>query len=76
MAFDKATSKLAVTIPQFTMKKLSDPRLAPIGKNYAEPYIVSVAVDEHGLANPSLEFNSIKFPKVGWSQAVNDRSDR
>jgi hypothetical protein len=61
MSFNPQTDKIAITIPEFTLKKSGD---GPFSK-YSEPYIVSMAIDESGSANPSIDFNIMPFPKVG-----------
>jgi len=60
MPFDPTTDNIAITIPKFTLKKNSDGIFA----RYNEPYIVSLAVDEQGSANPKIDFNIMPFPKV------------
>jgi hypothetical protein len=60
MSFNPQTDKIAITIPKFTLKKSGD---GPFSK-YSEPYIISMAVDESGAANPSIDFNIMPFPKV------------
>jgi hypothetical protein len=60
MPFDKMKSKIAITLPEFTLLKHSDPRT----QRYNEPYIVSLAVDANGKANPKIEWNHMPFPKV------------
>jgi hypothetical protein len=60
MAFNPSTDKIAITITEFTLKKSAD---GIFGK-YNEPYIVSLAIDEHGANNPKIDFNIMPFPKV------------
>lgn len=61
MPFDKKKSKIALTIPEFTLRK-TPPELFE-GK-YSEPYIASMAVDASGKAGPAIAFNFMSFPKV------------
>ncbi|MCG8475781.1 MAG: hypothetical protein MI784_09955 [Cytophagales bacterium] len=51
MSFDKTNDQIALTIPKFRLRHSPD----LIGKN--EVYIISIAVDEHGLANPRTALN-------------------
>jgi len=60
MPFDPNNDSIAITIPKFTLKKNSD---GLFGK-YNEPYIISMAIDETGLASPKIDFNVMPFPKV------------
>ncbi len=60
MAFDPNTDNIAITIPEFTLKKDTEGWF----DSYNEPYIVSMAVDESGKATPAIDFNVMPFPKV------------
>ncbi len=60
MSFDPNNDKIAITIPEFTLKKHAD----GIFQRYNEPYIVSVAIDAEGKADPQIDFNFMPFPKV------------
>ena len=66
MAFDKTKDKIAITIPEFTLKKKADGILS----KYNEPYIVSLAIDEQGSNNPKINFNVMPFPKVAVGGTV------
>ncbi len=66
MPFDKDNDKIAITIPRFTLRDISE---GPF-QRFAEPYIVSVAADEHGQATPKLSFNMMEFPRVGKGETV------
>ncbi len=66
MSFDSTKDKIAITIPEFTLKKNAD----GFFNKYNEPYIVSLAVDESGKANPTIEFNFMPFPKVRHGNTV------
>jgi len=72
MSFNPTTDKIAITIPKFTLKKNADPFI--FGK-YNEPYIVSLAVDEQGSANPVIDFNTMPFPKVKVGNTVSMLGD-
>lgn len=65
--FNKHTDAIAITIPYFEMKKSGD-----IFGGVSEPYIVSIAIDEAGLSNPSanIHFNTFSFPNVKKLQQV------
>lgn len=58
MAFDPNTSKIAITLPEFTLLQNED------FDSYNEPYILSLAIDGSGTANPAIDFNFMPFPKV------------
>ncbi|SDK12275.1 hypothetical protein [Microbulbifer yueqingensis] len=58
--FDPMSDSIAITIPRFTLKKHADSSF----QNYNEPYIVSMAIDESGVASPAIDFNMMPFPKV------------
>lgn len=57
--FDPFTDKIAVLVNEFELKKNPD---WPF--RYSEPYIVSMAIDQGGANNPSIDFNILPFPKV------------
>ena len=59
MSFNKNTDEIAITIPEFRMRKSAD-----LGKN--EIGIVTMAIDASGVANPTptLHTNSFFIPKV------------
>ncbi len=61
MSFDKNKSKIALTIPQFTVKKT--PWELGEGK-YTEPYIASMTVDATKQKTPAIAFNLMPFCKV------------
>lgn len=67
MTFDPDRSSIAITIPHFTLKKRGG---GLFEGRYSEPYIVSVAIDELGEADPSLSFSFMPFPKVQAGQTV------
>jgi hypothetical protein len=58
--FDKNNDSIAVVVKSFTLHKLSE----GLFDRFAEPYIVSLAVDENGAANPAIEFSILPFPNV------------
>jgi len=66
MKFDPINDEIAISIPEFTLKKKTD---GLFGK-YSEPYIVSLAIDGQGLNNPKLDFNHMPFPKVAVGRTV------
>ncbi len=66
MTFNPANDKIAITIPEFTLKKKTDGILS----KYNEPYIISLAIDEQGASNPQINFNSMPFPKVTVGSTV------
>jgi hypothetical protein len=66
MSFNPYEDNIAITIPEFTLKKHSD----FIFQQYNEPYIVSLAIDSHGAANPQIDFNFMPFPKVRVGNTV------
>jgi len=71
MSFDPMKDKIAITLPDFTLKKNSD---SIFGK-YNEPYIVSLAVDDSGISTPKIMFNCMPFPKVKPGNSVNMLGD-
>jgi len=66
MAFNREKDKIAITIPNFKLKRGGD---SPF-QRYSEPYIVSLAIDSHGAVNPSIDFNVMPFPKVATGSQV------
>ncbi|MGD1843660.1 MAG: hypothetical protein ACFB0B_22620 [Thermonemataceae bacterium] len=58
--FKEEKQPIAVTITEFTLLKKADFFL----ERYSEPYIVSMAIDEAGLANPAISFNTMPFPNM------------
>lgn len=58
--FNPELDKIAVVVKEFTLKKKSD----FFFDRYSEPYIVSLAIDEGGASNPSIDFNILPFPHV------------
>lgn len=66
MPFDKYATKIAITMPQFTLLKNADLLL----ERYNEPYIVSFAIDSTGANSPEIGFNFMDFPKVRTNTTV------
>jgi hypothetical protein len=66
MTFDKMTSKIAIAVPEFQLKKDSEGWFDA----YNEPYVISVAIDSTGIANPEIHFNYSSFPKVREGDTV------
>jgi hypothetical protein len=62
--FDKNSDKIAISIREFTLKDFNE----RLFDRHAEPYIVSLAVDSHGTANPELSFNTLPFPRFKKGQ--------
>lgn len=60
MGFDRNTSKIAITMSQFTLLKSSE----FLFDRYSEPYIVSLAIDNSIGHAGALRFNYMSFPKV------------
>jgi len=58
--FNPQSDKIAVVVKEFTLKRKSEIFL----DRYSEPYIVSMAIDEGGANNPSIDFNILQFPHV------------
>ncbi len=58
--FDRNNSKVAITMPEFTLIRNADILL----ERYNEPHIISFAIDRSGNANPEIDFNFMPFPKV------------
>ena len=66
MNFNPNTDQIAITIPKFTLLRHSD----SIFQTYNEPYILSVAIDALGSANPEIDFNFMPFPKIAEGGTV------
>lgn len=60
MIFNPQESKIAITLSELTLLETSEPWF----DSYSEPYILSVAIDSTGKANPEISFNFMPFPKV------------
>ncbi|MBL0570263.1 hypothetical protein [Aeromonas hydrophila] len=60
MIFNPQDSKIAITLSELTLLETSEPWF----DSYSEPYILSVAIDSTGNANPEISFNFMPFPKV------------
>jgi len=58
--FNSKKDKIAVVVKEFTLKKKSE----IFFDKYSEPYIISMAIDEGGAKNPSIDFNILPFPHV------------
>ncbi len=58
--FNPHKDKISVVVKEFTLKRKSESFL----DRYSEPYIVSMAIDESGTNNPSIDFNILPFPNV------------
>ncbi len=76
MTFNPTQDKIAITIPQFTLKKPSlgqgiDPlfEIWPDGV-FNEPYFISLAIDSYGIKQKSLEFNFTEYPNVRAGETV------
>ena len=67
MKFDKEKSKIAMTIPRFSLRK---PHVEWFEGKYYEPYIASMAVDANGPKKPAIGFNLMPFPKVSAGGSV------
>jgi len=66
MAFNKNTDKIAIVVRDFTLKKKKEIFI----DRFSEPYIVSIAIDQEGAANPSIDFNMLSFPNVKKGDTV------
>lgn len=66
MPFDRNNSKIAITLPEFTLLKSADSFL----ERYSEPYIISFAIDKSEKASPEINFNFMPFPKVRKNTTV------
>ncbi|SEH05035.1 hypothetical protein [Candidatus Venteria ishoeyi] len=64
--FDPKNDKIAVVVKEFTLKKKSEIFL----DRFSEPYIVSMAIDEGGANNPSIDFNILPFPNVRKGEKI------
>lgn len=58
--FDPKKDKIAVVIKQFTLKKKSE----IFFDRYSEPYIASLAIDQSGASDSTIDFNILSFPNV------------
>ena len=58
--FNPLRDNVAVVVKEFTLKRKSEIFL----DRFSEPYIVSMAIDESGASNPSIDFNILSFPNV------------
>ena len=58
--FNPQSDKIAVVVKEFTLKKKSE----VFFDKYSEPYIISMAIDQGGANNPSIDFNILPFPRV------------
>jgi len=58
--FNPQADKIAVVVKEFTLKRKSEFFM----DRFSEPYIVSMAIDEGGANNPSIDFNVLPFPNV------------
>lgn len=72
MPFDPKKSKIAIAVPQFTLKRSSE---GAFGGVYNEPYLVSLAIDAQGQANPEINFNFMPFPKVRPGETISMLGD-
>lgn len=63
--FDPTKDNIAVVVKEFTLLKKADKL-----QRYSEPYIVSLAMDESGAKNPSIDFNILPFPNVRKGDTV------
>ena len=66
--FDPLKDKIAVVVKSFTLKRKSEFFL----DRFSEPYIVSMAIDEHGAFETSIDFNVLPFPNVRKGEIDND----
>jgi len=66
MPFNPDTDKIAITLQHFTLLKHADPLL----QRYNEPYILGVAVDASGRADPGIDYSFMPFPKVARGGSV------
>ena len=63
--FDPKKDNIAIVIKEFTLKKKADKF-----QRYSEPYIISLAIDESGASNPTIDFNILPFPMVRKGDTV------
>ncbi|MGX1024156.1 hypothetical protein [Flavobacterium sp. CS20] len=66
MEFNPKQDKIAVVVKSFTLKRKSEFFL----ERFSEPYIVSMAIDEHGAYETSIDFNILSFPNVKKGDTV------
>ncbi len=71
MTFDKMSSKIAITMSEFTLLRSAD----TVFETYNEPYIVSMAIDAGGKAKSAIDFNFMPFPKVRPNSTVSMLGD-
>ena len=64
--FDSKQDKIAVVVKSFTLKRKSEFFL----DRFSEPYIISMAIDEHGAYETSLDFNLLSFPNVRKGETI------
>lgn len=58
--FEKTTDPIAIVLKSFTLKRKSEGLI----NKFAEPYVVSVAIDGGEAALPKIHFNALPFPNV------------
>jgi len=66
MKFNPKQDKIAVVVKSFTLKRKSDFFL----DRFSEPYIVSMAIDENGAYDTTIDFNILPFPNVRKDETV------
>jgi len=64
--FNPHKDKIAVVVKSFTLKRKSEFFL----DRFSEPYIVSMAIDEHGASETYIDFNILPFPNVRKGETV------
>ncbi|NBC58146.1 MAG: hypothetical protein GVY05_07690 [Bacteroidetes bacterium] len=64
--FNPHQDKIAVVVKSFTLKRKSEFFL----DRFSEPYIVSMAIDEQGAYDTSIDFNILPFPNVRKNETV------
>jgi hypothetical protein len=64
--FNPGKDNIAVVVKEFTLKKKSE----IFFDRYSEPFIISLAIDEHGASNPSIDFNLVPFPNVRAGETI------
>jgi hypothetical protein len=67
MTFNRATDKIAITVPEFTFKKGGGSITDWL---YSEPYLVTLAIDSQLVTQESLNFNFVEFPNVRSGNTV------
>jgi hypothetical protein len=75
MTFDKTQDKIAITVPFFELLLNQD---GPNGNNRRrrnEPFLVTLAVDSQGAANPKIGFNATTFPGIRRGERVDMLGD-